>query len=101
MSSAATLGNYPVLGKHAAKLNQPRAGDEFSRMLAEYRIVAQRCANGRRSEILADGGVVLVANHQECRYRNIAELIENRLRIDHVVDQRRVPGYQLLARAVV
>ena len=83
------------------KLDQLGAGNGLRGRLAQHRIITELGTQIRRREILGDGGVVFLTDHEQGRHRDVTKAIQHRLREDHVVDQRGIPGDDLLAVAVI
>src|SRR5258708_17496243 len=69
--------------------------------LGQLRIIAQRRANVRGREVLADGGIVLVADDEQGGHGNVLALIEHVVRKNHVVEQWRSPSHPFLALPAV
>src|SRR5438445_1117341 len=88
------LRRMPELGK----LDEGRVRKSPGSLAAEARIVPELLLQLRRGGVLADRGVVLLPDHQQHRILYPTELVEHRLAVDHVVEQRRIPGDELLAR---
>ena len=78
----------------------PRSGNSTSRAcgmarrgrLSERRVVAQCGSDRWGGEVFADRRGVLVADHQQHRHRKLAQFVDHRLGVYHVVEQRRIPG---------
>ena len=83
------------------KLDQVRVRHARRRFLSQHRIIAQRRPDGGRRQIFPHCCIVLVADHQQHRHRKPLELVEYRLRVGHIVDQRPVPGDDVVAGAAI
>lgn len=94
------LGRFLDLGCVAAfrKLYQGRPGDACGRLFAELGIVSRCCLYGGRRKVFADGSRVLVAYDWKRGSCNVPELIKDRLRVDHVVEQGGIPRNHGFAR---
>ena len=82
------------------ELHQAGAGDPLRGQPAQLRVVAEPGRRVRRGQVLADGGGVLLTDEQQGRHRQLVQLVDHRLGVDHVVEQGRIPGHPRPARAV-
>lgn len=69
------LRGMPQIGE----LHQRRAGNQPGGLLAQYLVVAQLGLDRRRRDIAADGGGVRGADQQQGGYRQVLELVIDRL----------------------
>ena len=83
------------------EFHQGRLGNPSGGVLAQLRVVAQPGFQFCRRGVLADGGVVFLADQQQGRHLQPVQFVDHRLGEDHVVGQRRVPGHRLAPLAAI